>query len=106
MGDPPERIMQQLGEVSAKYAEAQRNAQKAMGLYKEARDENEELKSNFNTLKQAYQALQGRFRESQSAHTSAQQEVFHSIAYNPRKKGIRINEGMQTRIFLKTMSPT
>ncbi len=77
--EPPERTIQQLGELSAKYAEAQRNAQKAMALFKETRDENEELRNNFDTLKQAFQALQGRFRDSQAAHTATQQEVMHSV---------------------------
>jgi hypothetical protein len=48
-----ERVAAQLAELSSKYSEAQRNAQKAMALFKDTRDENEVLKSNFEALKQA-----------------------------------------------------
>lgn len=39
MSESAERTIQQLGELSAKYTEAQRNAQKAMALFKETRQE-------------------------------------------------------------------
>jgi hypothetical protein len=53
MADSAERAAMQLAELSNKYSEAQRNAQKAMSLFKDTRDENEVLKSNFEALKQA-----------------------------------------------------
>jgi hypothetical protein len=53
MADSAERAAVQLAELSNKYSEAQRNAQKAMSLFKDTRDENEVLKSNFEALKQA-----------------------------------------------------
>lgn len=66
-------------DVSAKYAEAQRNAQKAMALYKETREENEELRENFEKLKQAYQQLEDRARKSETALGNAKQEVSKEI---------------------------
>ena len=53
MEDGNDRVTVQLSELTNKYSEAQRNAQKAMALFKETRDENEVLKSNFEALKQA-----------------------------------------------------
>lgn len=47
-----DRLAAQLSELTSKYSEAQRNAQKAMALFKDTRDENELLKSNFEALKQ------------------------------------------------------
>jgi hypothetical protein len=51
MGDS-DRLAAQLSELTSKYSEAQRNAQRAMALFKETRDENDVLKSNFEALKQ------------------------------------------------------
>jgi hypothetical protein len=53
MEEASDRATVQLSELTNKYSEAQRNAQKAMALFKETRDENEVLKSNFEALKQA-----------------------------------------------------
>ena len=53
MAESNERVAAQLSELSSKYSEAQRHAQKAMALFKDTRDENELLKSNFEALKQA-----------------------------------------------------
>jgi hypothetical protein len=53
MAESAERAAVQLAELSNKYSEAQRNAQKAMSLFKDTREENEVLKSNFEALKQA-----------------------------------------------------
>lgn len=39
------------------------------------REENEELRINFETLKQAFGTIQGKFRDSQTAHTATQQEL-------------------------------
>jgi hypothetical protein len=39
------------------------------------REENEELRINFETLKQAFQTIQGKYRDSQAAHTATQQEL-------------------------------
>jgi hypothetical protein len=64
-----------VAELSAKYAEAQRSAQRAMALFKETREENEELRGNFETLKEAYQALEVRLRESEQTYTTTQQEL-------------------------------
>ena len=47
-----DRLAAQLSELTSKYSEAQRNAQKAMALFKDTRDENDVLKSNFEALKQ------------------------------------------------------
>ena len=51
MGDS-DRLAAQLSELTSKYSEAQRNSQKAMALFKDTRDENDVLKSNFEALKQ------------------------------------------------------
>jgi hypothetical protein len=67
--------MSENSDLGAKYAEAQRNAQRAMALFKETRDENEALRGNFETLKDAYQALEGRLRDTETAHRVTQQEL-------------------------------
>lgn len=51
-----ERVAGQLADLTNKYSEAQRNAQKAMALFKDTRDENDMLKSNFEALKQVHAA--------------------------------------------------
>ncbi|KAJ1474600.1 hypothetical protein T484DRAFT_1831733 [Baffinella frigidus] len=56
-----------LEELAAKYEQAQHNAQKAMALFKATREENEDLRNNFERLKQAYQNLQGELRDSEAA---------------------------------------
>ncbi len=66
-------------EIGAKYAEAQRNAQKAMALYKETREENDELRENFEKLKRADQSLEERARKAEAAHNKSQQEVTHAV---------------------------
>ena len=53
----------------------QRNAQRAMALFKETRDENELLKSNFDALKQAYQALQSRAEKERTAAQTARERL-------------------------------
>ncbi|EKX53017.1 hypothetical protein GUITHDRAFT_161142 [Guillardia theta CCMP2712] len=70
-----ERRNNQLSDLSARYSEAQRNAQKAMSLFKEAQEENDELRSNFETLKIAYQALQDKLNEEKYEHESTRIEL-------------------------------
>jgi len=55
-----ERVTGQLADLTNKYSEAQRNAQKAMALFKETRDENDMLKSNFEALKQVRASVAAR----------------------------------------------
>eukprot|EP00960_Hanusia_phi_P046603 757934-Hanusia_phi.AAC.3 len=70
-----ERRNNQLADLSAKYSEAQRNAQKAMSLFKETQEENDELRSNFETLKMAYQSLQEKLNEEKYEHENTKIEL-------------------------------
>ena len=58
----------------------QRNAQRAMALFKETRDENELLKSNFDALKQAYQGLQSRAEKERTAAQTAREELARVVS--------------------------
>ena len=75
--------MAELAALTAKYTEPQRNAQK---LYRrlwqfsrETREGNEELRVNFETLKEACQALEARLHDSELAHRNTQQELARVI---------------------------
>ncbi|MGB1594548.1 MAG: hypothetical protein ACPIOQ_17465, partial [Promethearchaeia archaeon] len=51
-----------------------------MALFKETRDENELLKSNFDALKQAYQGLQSRAEKERTAAQTAREELARVVS--------------------------